>query len=281
MNPAKHNNETADIEIDLLVEGVFRRYGFDFRNYARASLRRRIANCLGNERVSSISGLQEKLLHEPDCMERFLLELSINVTSMFRDPAFYRAFRTKVVPMLRTYPFIRIWHAGCSTGEEVYSLAIVLEEEGLYKKSRIYATDMNEPVLEKAKAGIFPVAKMQEYSADYLKSGGEGTFSEYYTARYDSAVFRASLKESMVFAQHNLATEDSFNEFNEFNVIISRNVMIYFNKELQSRVHKLFYESLCNFGILGLGSKESLKFSAREEKYEALDSRNKLYRKVK
>jgi chemotaxis protein methyltransferase CheR len=277
MPAAKQNNETEDIELDLLVEGVFRRYGFDFRNYARSSLRRRIANCLRNERVNSISGLQEKLLHDAECMERFLLELSINVTSMFRDPPFYRAFRTHVVPLLRTYPFIRIWHAGCSTGEEVYSLAILLEEEGLYKKSRIYATDMNESVLERAKAGIFPVAKMQEYTTDYLKSGGEGTFSEYYTARYESAVFRTSLKENMVFAQHNLATDDSFNEFN---VVLCRNVMIYFDKELQERAHKLFYESLCKFGILGLGAKESLRFSPYEEKYEALDSRNKLYRRV-
>ena len=278
MPASKRKDETEEIEIDLLVEGVFRRYGFDFRNYAPSSLRRRIGNCLRDEGVNSISGLQEKLLHDDECMERFLLELSINVTSMFRDPPFYRAFRTYVVPMLRTYPFIRIWHAGCSTGEEVYSLAILLEEEGLYKKSRIYATDVSEPVLARAKAGIFLLANMQEYTTDYLKSGGEGRFSEYYTARYDNAVFRASLQENMVFAQHNLATDNSFNEFN---VILCRNVMIYFNKELQARVHKLFYESLCKFGILGLGAKESLKFSAYEEQYEVIDSRTKLYRKVK
>ncbi|MDA1052882.1 MAG: protein-glutamate O-methyltransferase CheR [Planctomycetota bacterium] len=278
MNPTKHNTETEDIELDLLLEGIFRLYGFDFRNYARASLRRRIANCMGDEGATSISGLQEKLLHDPDGMERFLLQLSVNVTSMFRDPPFYSTLRSNVVPLLRTYPFIRIWHAGCSTGEEVYSLAILLEEEGLYDKTRIYATDMNEPVLEKAKAGIFPVAKMQEFTTGYLKSGGRGTFSEYYTARYDSAVFRSSLTENVVFAQHNLATEDSFNEFN---LILCRNVMIYFNKVLQERVHKLFYESLCKFGVLGLGAKESLKFSPYEERYEALDSQNKLYRKVK
>ncbi|MDH3665032.1 MAG: protein-glutamate O-methyltransferase CheR [Alphaproteobacteria bacterium] len=278
MNSSKHLSQTGDIELDALLEGVFRRYGFDFRNYACASLKRRIGTCMRDERVSSIPGLQEKLLHDADCMERFLLQLSINVTSMFRDPPFYSVLRSKVVPILRTYPFIRIWHAGCSTGEEVYSMAILLEEEGLYKKSRIYATDMNEPVLERAKAGIFPIAKMQEYTTDYLKSGGQGAFSEYYTARYDSAVFRASLKKNIVFAQHNLVTDNSFNEFN---IILCRNVMIYFNKLLQKRAHKLFYESLCNFGILGLGAKESLKFSPYEEKYDALDARSRLYRRVK
>jgi chemotaxis protein methyltransferase CheR len=273
-----HNDSITDIEMDLLLEAVYCRYGFDFRNYARSSLRRRIGTFLREERVNGLSGLQEKLQNDTECMERLLLQLSINVTSMFRDPSFYRAFRSRVVPLLRTYPSIRIWHAGCSTGEEVYSMAILLEEEGLYDKSRIYATDMNEGVLEKAKAGIFPMAKMREYTAAYLKSGCQGTLSEYYTARYDGAVMRASLKRNVVFARHNLSTDAAFNEFN---VILCRNVMIYFDEVLQERSHKLFYESLGKFGVLALGAKESLRLPSYADEYEALDRVNKLYRRVK
>ncbi len=269
--------ELEDIEIQLLLEGIFRYYGFDFRNYALSSLKRRIWNAIRLEQLSSISGLQEKVLHDRDCMERFLLNLSVHVTSMFRDPSFYLAFRNKVVPILRTYPFIRIWHAGCSTGEEVYSMAILLEEEGLYHRSRLYATDMNEIVLQKAKAGIFPLGLMQEYTQNYLQAGGKKSFSEYYTAAYDGAIFRSSLKENIVFSQHNLVTDNSFNEFN---VIFCRNVLIYFNKPLQERVHNLFYDSLSRFGILGLGRQESLKFTVHEKHYEELEGREKLYRRI-
>ncbi len=263
--------------MELLLEGVYRRYGFDFRDYARASLRRRIGSFLRDEQLASLSGLQERLLLDTECMERLLAQLSINVTSLFRDPPFHLAFRAKVVPLLRTYPFIRIWHAGCSTGEEVYSMAILLEEEGLYDRARIYGTDMNEAALEKAKAGRFPIAKMQEYTTAYLQSGGQGTFSEYYTARYESAVMRSSLKKNLVFARHNLTTDAAFNEFH---VILCRNVLIYFNKALQEKAHELFYESLCKFGVLGLGAGESLSFSGIADRYEALDRGNKLYRRV-
>jgi len=178
MNTSKNRNELENIEIQLLLEGVFRYYGFDFRNYAPASLKRRIWNTIRAEQLTSVSGLQEKVLHNPACLERLLLGLSVNVTSMFRDPSFYLAFRTKVVPLLRTYPFIRIWHAGCSTGEEVYSMAILLQEEGLYHRCRIYATDMNEMVLRKAKTSIFPLNLMQEYTHLYLKAGSKRSFSE-------------------------------------------------------------------------------------------------------
>lgn len=276
-DPLQKKNELESIEIELLLEGMFRYYGFDFRDYALASLRRRIRNAILAEQLTTISGLQEKVLHDPACLERFLLGVSVNVTAMFRDPSFYLSFRQKVVPMLRTYPFIRIWHAGCSTGEEVYSMAIMMQEEGLYHRCRIYATDMNEMVLKQAKAGIFPLELMQEYTQNYLQAGGKRSFSEYYTAAYDNAIFRSSLKENMVFSQHNLATDGSFNEFN---VILCRNVLIYFNQSLQERVHRLLYESLSRFGVLGVGRQESLKFTPHEHSYEALDKREKLYRRI-
>jgi chemotaxis protein methyltransferase CheR len=276
-NPAHKQDELETIEIQLLLEALFRYYGFDFRDYALASLKRRIWNAIRAERLLSVSGLQEKVLHDPGCLERFLLGLSVNVTSMFRDPSFYLAFRYRVVPLLRTYPFIRIWHAGCSSGEEVYSMAILLEEEGLYHRCRIYATDMNDLVLKQAKTGVYSMKSMQEYTQKYLQAGGKRSFSEYYTAAYDNAIFRSSLRENMIFSQHNLATDGSFNEFN---VILCRNVLIYFNQSLQERVHKLLYESISRFGVLGLGRQESLKFTPHEHQYEALDQREKLYRRI-
>ena len=277
MSSIKHPNELEEIEIQLLLEGVYRYYGFDFRNYAIASLKRRIWNTIRAEKLNSVSGLQEKVLHEPDCMARFVLGLSVNVTAMFRDPSFYVAFRNKAIPLLRTYPFIRIWHAGCSTGEEVYSMAILLFEEGLYHRCRIYATDMNEVVLRQAKAGIFPLHLMQEYTQLYLQAGGKESFSQYYSAAYDGAIFRSFLKENIVFSTHNLVTDASFNEFN---VILCRNVLIYFNQRLQEQVHKLFYESLRMFGILGLGRQETLKMTPYEHCYEEVEGQEKLYRRI-
>src|SRR2546425_9533907 len=212
-HPPAHD-DLEDIELSLLLEGVFRQYGFDFREYAPASLRRRVWRRVFSEGLETISALQDKLLHEPACMERLLLDLSINVTAMFRDPSFYVAFREKVAPLLRTYPFTRIWNAGCSTGEEVYSLAILLHEEGLYERTRIYATDINEAVLERAKAGVFPLDKMRDYTENYIRAGGKAAFSEYYIAAYDGAQFARSLVENVVFAQHNLVSDRSFNEFN-------------------------------------------------------------------
>ncbi|MBU0617438.1 MAG: protein-glutamate O-methyltransferase CheR [Planctomycetes bacterium] len=268
----------ADIELELLLEGVFRRYGFDFRDYAPASLKRRISTAMRAEALSTISELQNKVLHDPDCMERLVLTLSINVTSLFRDPSFYAAFRQKVVPLLRTYPFIRVWHAGCATGEEVYSLAILLEEAGLYERARIYATDMNDAVLRQAQSGIYPLKSMKEYTANYQKAGGTRSFSEYYTAKYDHALLRPALRKNIVFSAHNLATEGSFNEFN---VILCRNVLIYFNQTLQERVLTLFRDSLVHFGILALGRKESLRTTTHEDFFEPLDAGERLYRRVK
>ncbi len=274
----QQKNELETIEIQLLLEGLYRYYGFDFRDYAFASLKRRIWNTIRAEGLTSVSGLQEKVLHDPACLERFLLGLSVHVTAMFRDPTFYLAFRDKVVPLLRTYPFIRIWHGGCSTGEEVYSMAILLQEEGLYHRCRLYATDMNEMVLRQAKDGIFQLNLMQEYTQNYILAGGKKSFSEYYTAAYDHAIFRSNLKENMIFSQHNLATDGSFNEFH---VILCRNVMIYFNQSLQQRVHNLLYESLSPFGVLGLGRQETLRFTPHEQDYEVLEKREKLYRRIR
>ena len=276
--PSGYDPELERIEVQLLLEGIFRRYGFDFRSYAYSSIRRRLWKRIEALGLSTVSELQRRVLHEPATMEQLLLDLSVNVTAMFRDPSFYRAFRTEVVPLLRTYPFIRIWHAGCSTGEEVVSMAILLKEEGLYDRARIYATDINEVVLAKAQSGIFPIDRMQEYTENYIRAGGTRSFSEYYTARYDGALFDDALLERVVFSQHNLVTDRSFAECH---VILCRNVLIYFDKELQNRVHDLFYDSLVHLGILGLGSKESLRFSRFEDCYEQLAPTEKLYRKVR
>ena len=275
--PLAYDTELEQLEIELLLEAIFRHYGFDFRSYAFSSIRRRIWKRINAEELPNVTSLQERVLHDPQVMERLLLDLSINVTAMFRDPGFYRAFREQVVPLLRTYPFIRVWHAGCSTGEEVYSMAILLEEEGLLGKSRLYATDINEVVLQQARAGIFPLERMQEYTENYIKAGGKRAFSEYYVAKYDGALFNPGLTEHVVFSQHNLVTDRSFSEFN---VILCRNVLIYFDRKLQGTVHRLFYDSLVNFGILGVGGKESLKFSQYEDRYEQISS-EKIYRKVR
>lgn len=275
---ATESDQLVDIEIQLLLDGMYRHYGVDFRDYSPASLKRRVLETMQREQALTVSGLQEKILHDPACMERLLLGLSINVTSMFRDPSFYLTFRTKVVPLLRTYPSLRIWHAGCSTGEEVYSLAILLQEEGLYSRCRIYATDISNEVINQAKVGIYPLEAMREYTVNYLQAGGKRQFSDYYTAQYDNVIFHPSLKSNVVFSVHNLASDSSFNEFN---VIFCRNVMIYFNKTLQNRAHELIYGSLSMFGVLGLGNKESLRFTARENFYETLDVKDSLYRKVK
>lgn len=270
--------ERENIEIELLLEGVHRLYGYDFRNYAAPSLRRRIWHHVHSEQLQTISGLQEKIFHDRECFERFVNNLSIPVTEMFRDPNLFRVIREKVIPLLRTYPYIRIWHAGCSTGEEVYSMAILLHEEGLYDKARIYATDMNDRSLQMAKEGIVGIQKMKQYTKNYLEAGGTRSFSEYYTAKYNSVIFQPFLRKNIIFAEHNLATDRSFNEFN---VVFCRNVMIYFDETLRNRVHSLIHESLSHFGVLVLGAKESIHFTDFTDCYEALDRAEKIYRKVK
>ncbi|MGB8953845.1 MAG: protein-glutamate O-methyltransferase CheR [Tumebacillaceae bacterium] len=270
--------ERERIEIELLLEGIYRFYGFDFRNYAYSSIRRRIWHRMRAEGLTTISALQAKVLHHPQILERLVADFSIHVTEMFRDPSFFLAFRQKAVPLLRAHPFIRMWHAGCSTGEEVLSMAILLQEEGLYHKTRIYATDMNEQVLERAKLAVFPLEKMQLYTKNYLAAGGQKAFSEYYTAQADEVQFHPSLIENVVFAQHNLVTDRSFNEFH---VIICRNVMIYFDGQLQNRVHHLFYESLCPGGLFALGNREGVRFTSHANCYEELDAVDRIYLKVR
>ncbi|HEX3807074.1 MAG TPA: protein-glutamate O-methyltransferase CheR [Gaiellaceae bacterium] len=266
------------LELQLLLEGVYRQYGFDFREYAPSSLKRRVWRRVQDEQTETIAGLLAKVLHEPEAMERLLLDLSINVTSMFRDPSFYVALREKVAPLLHTYPFTRIWVAGCSTGEEVYSLAILLTEEELYDRTLIYATDINESVLERARSGVFPLDKMREYTENYIRAGGTRAFSEYYLAKYEGALFDRTLTENVVWAPHNLVQDRAFNEFN---LILCRNVMIYFDRPLQNRVHQLFHDSLGRLGILALGHKESIRFTGFEDRYEELDPLEKLYRKMR
>ena len=270
--------EAEDIEIGLLLEGLFRIHGFDFRDYSRTSIKRRILELMRTEGVQTVSALQDKVLHDFASLDRLLLGLSVHATSMFRDPSFYATFRKDVVPLLKTYPTVQVWIAGCSTGEEVYSLAILLREEGLYERCRIYATDISHSVLRKARDGIFPLSAMREYTNNYHQAGGAHEFSDYYTAQYDNAIFSPKLRNNVVFSEHNLATDGSFNEFQ---VILCRNVMIYFNKDLQARVHNLLYDSLSMFGVFGLGNKESLKFTPRAESYQHLNHNDKLYRKVR
>lgn len=274
---ADPGNRLEDLELRLLLEAVYQYYGYDFREYARSSLKRRIWRRVTEEGLQSVSGLQERVLHDPSCLDRLLLDLSISVTSMFRDPSFYAALRTKVVPLMRTYPFIRVWNAGCATGEETYSLAILLHEEGLGDRTRIYATDINDVVLKSAREGVFPLDKMREYTENYIRSGGKTAFSDYYKVFGEKVRFDPSLVDSVVFAQHNLVSDSAFNEFH---LIVCRNVMIYFDRSLQDKVHRLLHDSLVRFGILALGHKESIRFTSYAESYEEIDGHEKLYRRV-
>jgi chemotaxis protein methyltransferase CheR len=265
------------LELELLLEAVYRQFGYDFRDYARTSIRRRIRNIIRGEGLQTISALQDRILHDPTAWDRFLQGISVSVSAIFRDPHFFQAFRRHAVPVLRTYPFIRIWQAGCSLGEEAYSLAILLQEEGLYDRTLIYATDINEATLRQAREGIYPAELMQKYTQNYILAGGQRSFSEYYTARYEFALMRPSLQQNIVFSQHNLVSDGAFNEFN---VVLCRNVMIYFNRTLQERTHTLFHKSLSMFGILGLGSKETIRFLPQERFYEQIEPNEKLYRRI-
>lgn len=271
------NADIQDIELELLLQAVNMKYGYDFRNYSKAHLRRRINQRLKLSSLNTISELQNKILWDNDFYRFFLQDLSINVTEMFRDPEFYAVFREKVIPDLRTYAHIKVWHAGCSTGEEVYSLAIVLNEENLLKKTQIYATDINKTVLEKAKQGIYSGKEMELYSRNYLEAGGKGKLSDYYTSKYGSVLFDKALSKNIVFADHNLVTDGVFAEVN---LVFCRNVLIYFDKILQNKVLKLFSQSLTNRGFLCLGTKESLRFSDYENKYSVIDKKLRIYKKL-
>jgi chemotaxis protein methyltransferase CheR len=277
ISPARASSAepVEDLELSLLLEGLWRSYGYDFREYATDSIRRRVRFFMQEEGLTTVSSVQDRVLHDTAALRRLLRTLSVNVTAMFRDPAFYQALRESVVPVLRTYPALRIWHAGCSTGEEVYSVAILLREEGLYERSRLYATDINAAVLQQAERGEVPLSAMRDNTRNYIESGGRQPFARWYTTRDARAVLDPELRKNIVFAQHNLATDGSFNEFH---LIVCRNVLIYFNRTLQDRVHRLLYESLIRFGFLGLGLKETARFTPHEAQYQALPER--LYRKV-
>jgi len=266
-----------DIELRMLVEAVYLKYNYDFRDYTGASQKRRVLVAMREMECDTVSELQSKVLHEPNGFAQLLQYLTIPVTEMFRDPEYFMAIREQVVPLLKTYPSLKIWIAGCSTGEEVYSMAILLKEEGLLERSIIYATDINPESLEAARRGVFPLERMRLYTENYQKAGGKAAFSDYYTAAYGGALFDRELMENVTFADHSLATDSVFSETH---FVSCRNVLIYFNRRLQDRVFGLFHESLCHRGFLGLGSKESIDFSSYAERFEPLARRERLFRKV-
>jgi chemotaxis protein methyltransferase CheR len=263
-------------ELQLLLEDVYERWGYDFTEYSRASLLRRVQRLFAMDKFPSFAEFRYRLGHDDAYFRRFVEEITVNVTEMLRDPSFYRTLRTTILPVLATWPFIRIWHAGCSSGEEVYSMAILLKEAGLLQKSLLYGTDINPRVIEKARRGIFPMSQMQKFSENYIQSGGMNDFSSYYIANYHLAKFDSSLMSRMVFSTHNLVSDASFNEFQ---LILCRNVLIYFERELQTKVFRLFDHSLENFGYLALGAKESLRFSPIGDRYLQV-GREKIWRKI-
>ncbi|MDD2851305.1 MAG: protein-glutamate O-methyltransferase CheR [Desulfuromonadaceae bacterium] len=270
------SDEITDIEVKLLMEGIYQVYGYDFREYAEASLRRRLTQWLTGSGYSTLSIAQSHLLRDRLLFDKLLQGITVNVSEMFRDPSFFKNMRELVIPHLKTYPFVKIWHAGCATGEEAYSMAIILHEEGLHGRFRIYATDINEEVIRKAQEGIYPLQDMQRFTRSYQHSGGSGSFSDYYTARYHHAILTPSLRENIVFAAHNLAVDA---DFGEMNLILCRNVLIYFKLPLKERVLELFDKSLTPGGFLCLGTKESLEQRTIYDNYEELRPRVKIYRK--
>lgn len=267
-------SEIEDLEISLLLKAISKRYGYDFSHYSAASIKRRIKHFLANSEFNSISELIPRLIDDKTFFETMIRTLTITVTEMFRDPPFYKAIRKKVVPILKTYPFIKIWHAGCATGEEVYSMAILLKEEGLYERAMIYATDINEEALEKAKKGIFQIDFLKKYTSNYQSAGGKEPFSDYYSTGHESAIMKSWIKKNILFSVHNLVTDSAFGEMH---LILCRNVLIYFDKTLQNRVFSLFYDSLVLRGFLCLGSKEGIQFSNAFDKFKKIDKKENIY----
>jgi len=267
----------SEEEIDILLNDLLEKFGYDFTNYSRASVKRRISRLFMLDKFVSFDELRNRLTRNDKYITRFVQELTVNVTEMFRDPAFYKLLKEQVFPVLATHPFIRVWHAGCSTGEEVYSTAILLKEANLLHKSLLYATDINPDVLEKVLKGIYPLRTMKQYSENYILAGGKEDFSSYYTAKYDFAKFDDSLKSKMIISAHNLVSDRSFNQFQ---LIICRNVLIYFNKVLQDKVFDLFDTSLERHGFIALGAKEQIKFSDIGRKYQQIDTKEKIWRKI-
>jgi chemotaxis protein methyltransferase CheR len=271
-----NSNEIEKIELELFLESIFQRYGYDFRHYARASASRRARHILAGTGYRHLSELIPLLLRDEAFAEKAIFQFSITVTEMFRDPDFYRAVRQTVTPYLETYPFIKIWVAGCATGEEVYSLAILLKEEGLYDRATIYATDFNETALKKAAEGIYPLKDVQQHTLNYQKAGGMHSFSDYYHAEYNSAIMDASLKTNITFAHHNLVSDSVFSEVQ---VVFCRNVLIYFDRSLQNWVLNTLSNSLSRGGFLCLGTKEALEFSSVYDQFKAVNLEERIYQK--
>lgn len=275
-NLGMDNFELEKVETDLLIEAALKVYGYDFRNYAKASLIRRIKDFIETKGHKRISEIIPDIVYDREVFNLFIQNLSITVTDMFRDPEVYRIIRDEVIMLLKTYPFLKIWHAGCATGEEVYSLAILLKEEGLYDRCQIYATDFNNIALAKAKEGIYSLERVKNFTSNYIKAGGKQSFSNYYITNEESFIIDRKLKKNITFANHNLATDTAFGEMN---LIMCRNVMIYFDQKLQNKVLKLFYDSLVINGVLCIGTKESLKFSGIEANFSVFSAKGKIYQK--
>ncbi|NMK45417.1 CheR family methyltransferase [Achromobacter sp. Bel] len=274
--PSTAKARIADIEQRLLLDAIYHRYHYDFREYAQASLKRRLQSALTQFGCKTLSQLQDRVLHDPPVFTELLQFLTVQVSDMFRDPSYFLALRNEVVPILRTYPSIKVWVAGCSAGEEVYSLAILLAEEGLLERAMIYATDINPHALRTAEQGVFDMDRVAAFSANHARSGGRSSLSDYYTARYGRVVFDKRLREHMVFSDHSLATDSVFAEVH---LISCRNVLIYFERDLQSRALGLFHEALVHRGFLGLGSRESLRFSAQAGNFDDFVLEDRIYRK--
>ncbi|MBE0647505.1 MAG: protein-glutamate O-methyltransferase CheR [Bacteroidales bacterium] len=270
----EENLENQDIEIRLLIEALYLKYGFDFRNYSKAHLKRRILNRFQISGLGSITEMTRRVVYDSEFTDQLLMDLSITVTEMFRDPSFYKALRQSVLPVLRTYPHVKIWHAGCASGEEVYSMAIMLKEEGLLHKTQIYATDFNPMIIRYAKKAQYPISRIKEFTVSYQKAGGKHSFSDYYTADDEKAKLNEVLRKNIVFANHNLVTDSGFAEMN---LVVCRNVLIYFNKQLQDKVIGLFMESLPGGGFLCLGSKENLQFSSHYNAFEPVVDNERIY----
>jgi chemotaxis protein methyltransferase CheR len=266
-----------DIEFHLLIEAIYRLYHYDFRNYAGASLRRRLRAALVRFQCDTLSQLQDRVLREPKAFQALLDHLTVQVSEMFRDPSYFRALREHVVPLLRTYPSLKIWVAGCSSGEEAYSLAILLREEGLLSRTLIYATDINPQTLQRAETGVYAIERIPGFTVNHRESGARSSLSDYYTAAYERAIFDKSLKEHIVFSDHSLATDSVFAEVQ---LVSCRNVLIYFNKILQDRALSLFRDSLCRHGFIGLGSKETLRFSSQASAFDVFLRQDKIYQKA-
>lgn len=270
-------DHVEQLETEVLLETIFRRWGYDFRHYARSSLNRRLKHRLQMSKLEHLSDMIPRIIRDEEFFELLLKDLSVTVTEMFRDPSFYVSLRKEVIPILKTHPFIKIWHAGCATGEEVYSMAVLLKEEGLLHRTQIYATDYNNRSLEIAREGAYSLDHIQKFTANYSAAGGSACFSDYYTAKYNAAKLSETLKQNITFANHNLVTDQVFGEMH---LIVCRNVLIYFDNTLQDQVLSLFNESLSYRGFLCLGTKETIDFTAVRDKFETVSRKSRIFRSI-